>query len=100
MTKGIASWGWSAVPQKHLDGPVLLFTQAKIVGGGFDHQRPALHAWRQPAPQGYARAAGPPMISTSSRSFRRDSAISWHCSRMSGIAMHSHKAARASGPIA
>ncbi|HTR13590.1 MAG TPA: GMC family oxidoreductase N-terminal domain-containing protein [Roseiarcus sp.] len=34
MTKGIASWGWSTVPQKHLNGRVLRFTQAKIIGGG------------------------------------------------------------------
>jgi choline dehydrogenase-like flavoprotein len=34
MTKGIASWGWSTVPQKHLGDRVLWFTQAKIVGGG------------------------------------------------------------------
>ncbi|MCT8997509.1 GMC family oxidoreductase [Chelativorans intermedius] len=34
MTKGIASWGWSTVPQKHLNGRVLWYTQARIVGGG------------------------------------------------------------------
>ena len=34
MTKGIASWGWSTVPQKHMDGRVLRYTQAKVVGGG------------------------------------------------------------------
>jgi choline dehydrogenase-like flavoprotein len=34
MTKGIASWGWSTVPQKHLDGRVLRYTQAKVIGGG------------------------------------------------------------------
>jgi choline dehydrogenase-like flavoprotein len=34
MTKGIASWGWSTVPQKHLNGRVLRFTQAKVIGGG------------------------------------------------------------------
>src|SRR6218665_2001530 len=34
MTKGIASWGWSTVPQKHLQGRVLRFTQAKVIGGG------------------------------------------------------------------
>ncbi|PRH87883.1 alanine-phosphoribitol ligase [Labrys okinawensis] len=34
MTKGIASWGWSTVPQKHLDGRVLWYTQAKVLGGG------------------------------------------------------------------
>lgn len=34
MTKGVASWGWSTVPQKHLKDRVLRFTQAKIIGGG------------------------------------------------------------------
>ena len=34
MTKGVASWGWSTVPQKHLDGRVIRYTQAKIIGGG------------------------------------------------------------------
>ncbi len=34
MTKGVASWGWSTVPQKHLDGRVIWYTQAKIIGGG------------------------------------------------------------------
>src|SRR5580765_77132 len=34
MTKGIASWGWSTVPQKHLNGRVLWYTQAKALGGG------------------------------------------------------------------
>jgi choline dehydrogenase len=34
MTKGIASWGWSTVPQKHMNGRVLRYTQAKVVGGG------------------------------------------------------------------
>jgi len=34
MTKGIASWGWHTVPQKHLKGRVLRFTQAKVIGGG------------------------------------------------------------------
>ena len=34
MTKGIASWGWSTVPQKHLQGRVLWYTQAKVIGGG------------------------------------------------------------------
>ncbi len=34
MTKGIASWGWSTVPQAHLDGRVLWYTQAKVIGGG------------------------------------------------------------------
>jgi choline dehydrogenase-like flavoprotein len=34
MTKGIASWGFSTVPQAHLDGRVLRYTQAKVLGGG------------------------------------------------------------------
>ena len=34
MTKGVASWGWSTVPQKHLGGRVIWYTQAKIIGGG------------------------------------------------------------------
>ena len=34
MTKGIASWGWSTVPQSHMKGRELWYTQAKVVGGG------------------------------------------------------------------
>ncbi len=34
MTKGIASWGWSTVPQKHMKNRVLGYTQAKVIGGG------------------------------------------------------------------
>ena len=34
MTKGIASWGWETVPQTHLDGRRIWFTQAKVTGGG------------------------------------------------------------------
>ena len=34
MTKGIASWGWSTVPQKHMNGRVFRYTQAKVIGGG------------------------------------------------------------------
>ncbi|KAK48152.1 alanine-phosphoribitol ligase [Caballeronia jiangsuensis] len=34
MTKGIGSWGWHTVPQKHLNNRVLRFTQAKVIGGG------------------------------------------------------------------
>ena len=34
MTKGIASWGWSTVPQRHMQGRVLWYTQAKVIGGG------------------------------------------------------------------
>ncbi len=34
MTKGIGSWGWSTVPQKHMKDRVLWYTQAKVIGGG------------------------------------------------------------------
>ncbi|MCG6884360.1 MAG: GMC family oxidoreductase N-terminal domain-containing protein [Silicimonas sp.] len=34
MTKGIASWGWSTVPQRHVKDRVLWYTQAKVLGGG------------------------------------------------------------------
>lgn len=34
MTKGIGSWGWHTVPQRHMKNRVLRFTQAKVIGGG------------------------------------------------------------------
>eukprot|EP01032_Pedospumella_encystans_P001645 gene1645-1914_t len=34
MTKGIGSWGWSTVPQRHMNNMVIRYTQAKIIGGG------------------------------------------------------------------
>lgn len=34
MTRGIGSWGWHTVPQKHLNNRVLRYTQAKVIGGG------------------------------------------------------------------
>ena len=34
MTKGIGSWGWETVPQRHMRGRVLRYTQAKVIGGG------------------------------------------------------------------
>ena len=34
MTKGVASWGWSTIPQKHLNGRIIWYTQAKVIGGG------------------------------------------------------------------
>ena len=34
MTKGVASWGWETVPQRHLKNRVLRYTQAKVIGGG------------------------------------------------------------------
>ena len=34
MTKGLGSWGFSTVPQKHMKGRSLVYTQAKVIGGG------------------------------------------------------------------
>jgi choline dehydrogenase len=34
MTKGIGSWGWNTVPQRHMKGKVFRYTQAKVIGGG------------------------------------------------------------------
>lgn len=34
MTKGIGSWGWTTVPQKHMQNKVFPYTQAKVIGGG------------------------------------------------------------------
>jgi choline dehydrogenase len=34
MTKGIGSWGWSTVPQKHMNNMVIRYTQARVIGGG------------------------------------------------------------------
>ncbi len=34
MTKGIGSWGWSTVPQRHMKDRVLWFTLPKVIGGG------------------------------------------------------------------
>jgi len=34
MTKGIASWGYSTVPQTHMANRVFWYTQAKVLGGG------------------------------------------------------------------
>lgn len=34
MTKGVASWGWSTVPQRHMKDRVLWYTQARVIGGG------------------------------------------------------------------
>ncbi|MEM9811389.1 MAG: GMC family oxidoreductase N-terminal domain-containing protein [Pseudomonadota bacterium] len=34
MTKGIGSWGWQTVPQRHMAGRVFNYTQAKVIGGG------------------------------------------------------------------
>ncbi|MEP1209871.1 MAG: GMC family oxidoreductase N-terminal domain-containing protein [Rhizobiaceae bacterium] len=34
MTKGIGSWGWHTVPQRHMQDKVFRYTQAKVIGGG------------------------------------------------------------------
>ncbi|MFV0301081.1 MAG: GMC family oxidoreductase, partial [Paracoccus sp. (in: a-proteobacteria)] len=34
MTKGIGSWGWQTVPQRHMKDMVIRFTQARVLGGG------------------------------------------------------------------
>jgi choline dehydrogenase-like flavoprotein len=34
MTKGLGSWGWHTVPQRHLGGRKVKFTQARVIGGG------------------------------------------------------------------
>ena len=34
MTRGIASWGWTTVAQRHMQGRQLWYTQARVVGGG------------------------------------------------------------------
>ncbi len=34
MTKGLGSWGWQTVPQRHMQGRVFNYTQAKVIGGG------------------------------------------------------------------
>jgi choline dehydrogenase len=34
MTKGIGSWGWDTVPQRHMQNKVFRYTQAKVMGGG------------------------------------------------------------------
>ena len=34
MTKGIGSWGWQTVPQRHMKDKVFRYTQARVIGGG------------------------------------------------------------------
>ena len=34
MTKGIGSWGWETVPQRHMRDRVFRYTQARVIGGG------------------------------------------------------------------
>ena len=31
MTKGIGSWGWETVPQRHMQDRVFNYTQAKVI---------------------------------------------------------------------
>lgn len=33
-TKGIGSWGWESLPQRHMQNKIFRYTQAKVVGGG------------------------------------------------------------------
>ena len=49
MTKGIASWGWSTVPQVHMQNRVMWYTQAKVIGGGSTiNARAIASRWRWP----------------------------------------------------
>ena len=34
MTKGIGSWGWYTVPQRHMKDMVIRYTQGRVIGGG------------------------------------------------------------------
>jgi choline dehydrogenase-like flavoprotein len=34
MTKGMGSWGWQTVPQRHMQDRRIRFTQARVLGGG------------------------------------------------------------------
>ena len=34
MTKGMGSWGWHTVPQRHMNDRIIRFTQARVLGGG------------------------------------------------------------------
>lgn len=34
MTRGIGSWGWHTVPQRHMNDRVFRYTQARVIGGG------------------------------------------------------------------
>ena len=34
MTKGLGSWGWETVPQRHMKNRVFNYTQGKVIGGG------------------------------------------------------------------
>ena len=48
MTKGIGSWGWESVPQRHMQNKVFRYTQAKVIGGGLCNQCADLHARQCP----------------------------------------------------
>lgn len=62
MTKGIGSWGWETVPQRHMKGMKIRFTQAKVLGGGstlnaqiYTRGHPADYdEWRQMGLEGWA----------------------------------------------
>lgn len=64
MTKGIGSWGWHTVPQRHMQDMVIRFTQAKVIGGGSSINAQIYtrgHAadydeWRQMGCEGWAYA--------------------------------------------
>ena len=34
MTRGLGSWGWQTVPQRHMKDRVIRYTQARVIGGG------------------------------------------------------------------
>jgi len=76
MTKGIAAWGFSTVPQRHLGGRALRYTQAKVLGGGSRHQRPSLcpavnpqdyDAWDAGAATGWSYNEGSALFQTCRR---------------------------------
>jgi choline dehydrogenase len=62
MTKGIGSWGWHTVPQRHMNNMQIRFTQARVLGGGSSinaqiytrgHPRD-YDEWRQAGCEGWA----------------------------------------------
>jgi choline dehydrogenase-like flavoprotein len=81
MTKGIASWGWSTVPQRHLGGRVLRFTQARVIGGGSSINaqvfnrgaRLDFEEWRQSGCEGWSYEDVLPYFRRLEDSPRRDS---------------------------
>ncbi len=62
MTKGIGSWGWHTVPQRHMNNMTIRFTQARVLGGGssinaqiYTRGHPLDYAdWRQAGCDGWA----------------------------------------------